>query len=343
MGRSRVPLLIAAVAVAGCAGRGSVCTMPAGSARWPSLVDASQCGGEDGTVTYRSSTPPEQRREVEVFTAILGAAPGGRATVESLASLVGEIGMRLIVDDRFATIVEDDAKRRGRGVYVIALGAAPRELLIQIPHSFSDIYTLPLGRELFEASGARAIEFSTLHRRGIAGFGDIDNRVPPRGHADVAHDPESTFQSFTMAWIATQRPQSLAVQLHGFADHRVDADIVVSAGSKSPAAPWVIAVRDELQQMLPGRVIAAYPNDVDDLGATTNSQGRALRAAQQRFLHVEMSGSLRQSLRRRSGDRARYIAGLAKALRTDEQAAPARSAEPAPPATTSSEPPAAQP
>jgi len=311
------------------------------STRWPTLVDASQCGGEDGSVKYRSSNAPEQRAEVEVFTALLGAAPGGRATVESLSSMVTAIGMRLIVDDQTATVVENDAKRRGRGVYVIALGAAPRELLIQIPHSFSDVYTLPLGRELFEASGARAIAFSTLHRRGVAGYGDNDNRVPPQGHADVAHDPESTFQSFTLAWGATQRPQALAVQLHGFADHRVDADIVVSAGTKTPAPAWAVAVRDALQQMMPGRVIAVYPNDVDDLGATKNAQGRALRAVKQRFLHVEMSGSLRESLRRRNGDRGRYIAGLAKALRTDDslmqpEAPPATA--PPPPATTSSEP-----
>jgi hypothetical protein len=85
-------------------------------------------------------------------------------------------------------------------------------------------------------------------------------------------------------------------------------------GTRTRAEPWARSVRDGLRRLLPGRTIAIYPDDVDDLGATTNSQGRAIRAAGGRFLHIEMAASLRTSLRRRAGDRGRYIAGLAKAL-----------------------------
>jgi len=277
---------------------------------WQDLVEASQCGGDDGSVAYRSSTPDEQAAERALFQAVLAAPP---AELAAPAPRAAAIGLRLVACGDAAVVVEEDGGRRGRGAYVVALAPSPAQLLVQIPHSFSDRYTLPLGRELFAAARARAIAFSTLHRRGAAGYGDNDNRVPPRGHADVAHDADATFQSFTHAWMAVQ-PAGLVVQLHGFADRRVDADIVVSPGTRAPAPPWARAVRDGLSRLLPGRTVAVYPDDVDDLGATTNVQGRAVRAAGGRFLHVEMSFSLRESLRRRVGDRARFIAGLAQVL-----------------------------
>ena len=74
--------------------------------------------------------------------------------------------------------------------------------------------------------------------------------------------------------------------------------------------------RGQGAQEFPGRTIAVFPDDVDDLGATTNSQGRALRAGAHRFLHIEMNASLRTALRRRATDRGRFIAGLGKALRS---------------------------
>jgi hypothetical protein len=302
-----------AAVLTGCGGRGTVCLMPpAGgpSCSWQDLVQASQCGGDDGSVAYRSSTPAEQAGERALFEALLAAPP---AEVAALAPRAAAIGLRLIPCGDAVVVVEDDAARRGRGAYVVSLAPAAAPLLVQIPHSFSDRYTLPLGRELFAASRARAVAFSTLHRRGAAGYGDNDNRVPARGHADVAHDADSTFQSFTHAWLAGA-PRGLVVQLHGFADRRVDADLVVSPGSRAPAPPWATAVRDGLRRLLPGRSVAVYPDDVDDLGATTNAQGQAVRAAGGRFLHVEMSFSLRESLRRRAGDRARFLAGLAGVL-----------------------------
>ncbi len=305
--------LALAAASASCGGPARVCTMPLASGpscSWQDLVESSQCGGDDGSVAYRSSTPDEQAGERALFAALLAAAP---ADVPQLAPRAAAIGLRLVPCGDTAVVVEQDGARRGRGAYVVSLAPGPAALLVQIPHSFSDRYTLPLGRELFTAARARAIAFSTLHRRGAAGYGDSDRRVPARGHADVAHDADSTFQSFTVAWMGA-RPRGLVVQLHGFADRRVDADVVVSPGTRTPAPPWARGVRDDLARLLPGRSVAVYPDDVDDLGATTNSQGQAVRAAAGRFLHVELSFSLRESLRRRSGDRERFIAGLTKAL-----------------------------
>ena len=310
MGRRRIPLLIALVAGCG-AGTPAICKQPP-ACPWQDLVARSQCRGDDGSVIYRASSSDEQTQERALFAALLAAAPAGRDGVLALVPKARAIGLHLVVCGDSAVVTEDDAARRGRGAYVIAIGEAS-ELLVQIPHSFSDLDTLPLGRELRDAARARALAVSTLHRRGMAGYGDSDTRVPPKGHADVAHDPDSTFQAFTAAWLEAF-PDRLVVQLHGFADRRVDADVVVSTGDKAPAAPWARAVRDQLRRLLPGRTIAVYPDDVDDLGATTNAQGRAVRAASGRFLHVEMSGSLRESLRRRKGDRGRFIAGLARAL-----------------------------
>lgn len=232
--------------------------------------------------------------------------------MDALAPAATAQGLQLVVCERMAIVIEQPTQRRGRGAYVVALGDA-RELLIEIPHSFSDLHTLPMGRELFAATNARALAVSTVHRRGQAGYGDDDRRVPPKGHADVAHDANSMFQALTVAWVEAF-PGALVVQLHGFADHRVDADIVLSTGAKTPAPGWAREVRERLRALVSGRTVALFPDDVDELGATTNSQGRAIRAANGRFLHIEMAGSLRDSLRRRAGDRERFIAGLGGAL-----------------------------
>jgi hypothetical protein len=280
------------------------------------LVEASQCGGDDGSVKYRSSDEAELAAERAFFASLLEAARAGEAEVRALAPTAARLGLELRVcpegSGKVACVVEPREGRRGRGAYLIRIGAA-RELLVQTPHSFSDRDTLPMGLEMFRATQARALATSTLHRRGVAGYGDPGGRrPPPKGKSDVASDPRSTFQGMTLGWL--DAGGGTVVQLHGYADGRTDADVVLSTGAEASAPDWVRRVKRELSELMPGRVVAVYPDDVHDLGATGNVQGRATRAVLGRFLHVEMTASLRESLRRRSSDRAAFVERLGEAL-----------------------------
>jgi hypothetical protein len=299
-------LRVALLLLVACGGA-RVCPTPQ-RCPWSDLVDGSQCGGEDGSVQYRSSTPAELARERELFGALLQAAPRGRSEVAALAGMAAAQGFKLVVCDTTAVVVEEASARRGRGAYVIALGPAT-ELLIQIPHSFSDLHTLTMGRELFALAQARVLAISTVHRGGHVASFDSDDPRMKGGGADVAHDAQSTFQAMTLAWLAVHGDRTV-VQLHGFGDRRVYADVVVTTGADQPASPWLLGFRDRLRALLPSRIVAAFPNDVDDLGATTNSQGKAVRAANGKFLHVEMSASLREALVRHDGDRHKFLAAM---------------------------------
>jgi len=284
---------ILALTLVGCAPR--LCPLPQPCHRWSDAITASQCEGQDHT--YRSSRAEEQARERELFAQLFAAARKGRAEVEALAPVAARHGLRFIICSDTVVVAEEPTARHGRGAYVIALGDAS-ELFIQVPHSFTDLRTFEMGIEMFAASHARALAVST---------------VPRDAKADVAHDPSSMFQSVTAAWLAVT-PQDPIVQLHGFGDTRVFADAVVTSGASERGAPWLLAIRDRLRALLPGRIIAAFPDDVNDLGATTNSQGHIVRATGGRFLHIEMSASLRESLRRRDADRRKFLDELAASL-----------------------------
>jgi hypothetical protein len=316
-------LILIALSFAGCAhGASRACDPSLRACPFDKLVQASQCGGGDGSVKYRSSNEAELAEERAFFTALLRAAVNGEAAVTALASDADRLGFELRIcpdgAERMACVVEQPAARRGRGAYVVRLGTA-EDLLVQTPHSFSDSHTLPMGLDMFRRSRARVLATSTLHRRGAAGYGDSDGRrPPPRGKSDVAHDARSTFQAMTLAWLDTSTGP--VVQLHGFSDGRTDADIVLSTGAEAAAPAWVRGVQKHLASLLPGRVVAVYPDDVHDLGATSNAQGKAVRAASGRFLHVEMNASLRESLRRRKADRGRYVDRLADALLEQQSA-----------------------
>jgi hypothetical protein len=64
-----------------------------------------------------------------------------------------------------------------------------------------------------------------------------------------------------------------------------------------------------------GPRVMVYPDDTNELGATTNVEGMAVRRAGGRFLHVEMDGELRRSLRTNGGLRRRALDALAASFR----------------------------
>lgn len=303
--------------------------LPGGSgvahAGWEEALTAARQGGADGSVRYEAPGRARHAAETVYFAALVAAARLGVPTVvAALGRLAPALGLCVRtgrdLDGPYALVTELPTARRGAGAYVIRIGRVRTETIVQAPHTFSDEGTLPLAVALFRAADARALAVNTVHRRGQAGQvpvqleqpSDESSTAPPQGGADVAHDEEATFQAMTTATLLMGGARSV-VQLHGYADGRVAADVVLSAGRKGSGAPrWLRAARSQVAQALPGAQVVVYPDDVDRLGARTNVQGKITRRARARFVHVELGASLRNRLRDDEDACHALIAALAR-------------------------------
>lgn len=276
-------------------------------------------GGADGALTYRAPGPVRRGLERAFFAAVVAAArAGATGTLELLAAPAAPLGFRLVVgrdgDRPVVVVLERPEARRGAGAYVFRVGEVARETFVQAPHAFSDVGSGELALALWRAADARAYGCNTVHRRGRAGLVPAAaEEAPDPGGADVAHDAESTFQMVTLAWLAAGDARSL-VQLHGFSDGRAAADVVLSAATRVAAPAWLDGLRAHVAAALPAIRVARYPDDVEVLGARTNVQGRAARRAGARFLHVELSATLRRALAEDAAAREALLLAIAMVL-----------------------------
>jgi len=187
----------------------------------------------------------------------------------------------------------DDAKR-GRGLYLFNPLAEARQLAIQAPHSFFDKHTRAINVRMFETGRIAAAAWNTIRRSEV----------------DLAHHRFHYLNAFTSAW-ANAHSNGSIVQLHGFSNDKRQtkagkvADLIVSDGTRYPSAQvrrLAITANEKLNASSHTSEpldVMLYPFDCDELGATSNSQGKLLRAAGQTgFVHLEMSPALRERLRR---------------------------------------------
>ena len=182
---------------------------------------------------------------------------------------------------------EIDGRHRGGGAYVVRKNSTS-SLIVQAPHTFYDEGTFPLACEFFQRTKARALYINTTHRYKSAP--ESSGKFP----ADVAHAPVTIFQSATEGAVDAI-PKLSIVQLHGFADRKLGGRAVVSTGEKKQGGPYVAKVASALEAVV-GPKILKYPDDTNELGATTNVQGSIVRRAGGSFLHVEMADNLRRDL-----------------------------------------------
>lgn len=294
-------------------------------------LEEARRGGTDAAVTYERPSPARRALEQLWFTGILSCARlGDERCLLSLRAPGAWLGLstRFVEDQGRPLLVVSEAPgaRRGAGVYAIRVGPAASEALVAAPHSFSDLGTLELAIAFHRLADARVLAVNTVHRKGGA-------RLPCRRHeekrqersatlpveggpADVAHDRESTFQAFTLAWLAQKTGGSM-LQVHGFADGRVPADLVFSIGAKVPPPGWLQDLAREVSGLIPGFRVALFPTHVRSFGALTNVQGQAARRAGVRFLHVEMSASLRKELVAVPREARAFFLALAQVLREE--------------------------
>jgi hypothetical protein len=113
--------------------------------------------------------------------------------------------------------------------------------------------------------------------------------------------------------IVSAVPGLTLLQLHGFENREVTARAVVSTGEKKKGNPFVAKVATALEGAVGPRILK-YPEDTNELGATTNVQGVAVRRAGGRFLHIEMDGGLRRELQANADLRAKAFSAVAAVL-----------------------------
>ena len=181
---------------------------------------------------------------------------------------------------------EQPNDRRGRGVFAVRTGQGT-PLFIQAPHRYYDIGTGVIARKLFVESDSLFIAWNSAPRY----VSDT---------SDLAHTAKSYLQAMSLAF-ALLYPKGHVLQLHGFSSKKrttrqaPKAQVIVSDGTDSPSSETqrlTACLKRDLT-----RHTVLYPRDVHELGATTNTIGRALRRRSFKgFLHMEMSRALRMRL-----------------------------------------------
>lgn len=201
------------------------------------------------------------------------AAPSGALSARFDARAQA-LGLLLRRDGDTVTLMEPAPPWQGLGVMVLRLGPLPTELVLQAPHPTSDLDTGAIVAQLYADGGVRAAVFATTHRNA----------------EDAAHAADGPLQQLTQG-LAEGLPNPLIVQLHGFGEDTTDADVVVALGQ---------GLGDEacFAQLIGTSLLAAEVRtgaEEPELAARKNAQSALLRGVA-RFVHVELSRTLRASL-----------------------------------------------
>lgn len=271
----------------------------------PAGLASARRGGSDPD-RYRAPSDANRAAMTDLIARLVTGGAAARATLASEAAAIGFSIDDVVEWPDTVLLRELPSARRGGGAYVLRL-AHRSNLIVQAPHTFYDEGTLPLGCELFARTHAAAFFIETAHRYKSAPVDDAGDHP-----ADVAHAPDSLFQAATEGLLRAMRDVTL-VQVHGFASRESGAEVVLSAGTKRPAGDFLSRAQRALAPLKVGR-IARFPDESTELGATTNVQGRLVRARGGRFLHVEMSAGVRKNLLANGELRARFFAALTRSL-----------------------------
>jgi hypothetical protein len=199
--------------------------------------------------------------------------------------------MRTLTD--FTVVQEINEKRTGRGFYLFRQnGGLP--IALQAPHSFKDLYTRQITRQLMQEGNYIAAAWNTVPRYG---------KNKQDNFADMAHLEDTIFQAFGRAFVH-QYPTGTIVQLHSFAQEKrktnvgKTTDLILSNTTITPYQR-VFNISQCLKSKLTEFVVRLYPYEILELGGTTNSNAKDLRKRGfNRFFHIEMSKPLRLRLRK---------------------------------------------
>ncbi len=260
---------------------------------------------------WSSPTEVERRAWSQALGTLLRDQAGCRSEERTaMAPLLQEAGygVEMHAWPTGSAAVFTETAPHGGGLLVLRCGSESN-LVVQAPHSRFDLGTGGIAMAAVAMGDVRGGMWNTVHRyRAVPGEQPAD-----RVHVgDVAHQATSLFHTATLAW-AWADPAARFVQLHGFDARRSEATAVLSSGRVDrPPTP----VRAPLAAVLgvPEAEVLVFGLDQDDLGGTTNVQARALGAAPlPRFLHVELSRTLREALEQDPGRVVEVVHALDRA------------------------------
>lgn len=229
--------------------------------------------------SYRVPVEEERTRLAEGFAS--GFASGLAVQDAAPWRQLGYVGAQI---DGSLALHEATPAFRGWGAYAFRPGDA-RRLVVQAPHSESDIGTAPIGLGLYALARGRAVALNSAHRS-----------LPDADQAGAAGTP---FLLFTQQALRAE-PDTLVVQLHGFGEatarkYGLTGDTMVASNATRKPDPalraFAACARDA------GIDVRLFPEEAAYPGGTRNAVGRLVRQSPEaRFMHLEMGASLRASL-----------------------------------------------
>lgn len=291
-------------------------TEPTKPARMLSLNDARRrLWPREHSDTFETTTTRE-RAAVQRLIDPLVAALAQSESLPALHDIADELGLKLeewvIEGVTLWVLVEPDSRRRGGGIYLFRRDAAvlsERPLrVLQAPHSYYDTRTGRLALTLLVRGSADArpdaLFANSMHRYGRPGSEIPVTPVP----TDLSHNPNHLFSAMTDT-LARTHGRAQVVQLHGFARLKTKegekeekdkmtepaVEAIVSAGLRERSSVRARSTAQALRSVL--QEVRVFPEEVDQLGATTNVQGKLLRMVpRSSFVHVELSKDTRDRL-----------------------------------------------
>lgn len=196
---------------------------------------------------------------------------------------------------------------RGSGIFVFGRGSSRMPVMVQVPHSFADLHTLPLGLTLFDTLDARALLVNTAHRHRGCPAEAVGCQ------SDAAHAERSYFQAVHRG-VLSAHPDALTVAIHGFAE-KPDDPLVILSSAGTPVD--LNEIQKQLDLALAGlhpTPVLRFPDQVDRLGGLTGAQAKHVRRNAGRMLHLELSRGLRERMRDDPQLRKRFGEALERGL-----------------------------
>jgi len=177
--------------------------------------------------------------------------------------------------------------QKGWGLYAFRVDSSSN-IIVEAPHPRYDKRTPSVALDIYRALDARALLIAGAHRKA--------NR---NGLADVAHAPESIFQSVHKALSREIQPESgqvIILQIHGFHTSKHDGYPQVVFGFGEKVRSEEVSLAQRIKDALSEQGISAglcTGNTLQDLCAETNVQGSA--GNEGLFIHMELDESIRRN------------------------------------------------
>ena len=178
--------------------------------------------------------------------------------------------------------------QNGWGLYAFRVDSTSN-VIIEAPHPRYDRRTPTVALDIYRALDARALLIAGAHRNANSD-----------GSADVAHAPESIFQSVHLALseeIQSESGDVIVLQIHGFhsSNHEGYPQVVFGLGEKP--LPTEVAIAQKIKEALSQQGISAgictgVESELMDLCAKTNVQGKVIKEGA--FIHIELDENIRK-------------------------------------------------